>query len=227
MERKIRTFLCVVLAAMVVCTGCAASGQKETKKEAVKTLPKYEELSSLVGLTMEDVLKTKQWQQSDLTEAAIGSYETPLAVRYEEVAFNVQVGFDVFTEKLNTVSYVAEYTADAEGAANAVMAIAGKLEKELGKHDSTTHDSSELKKDALIALFKEKSVSRRYMWDLTTVATKEHAEYIKDLEGLDTHENLGRMLYCLALELSYNEQTQTAYIIISYGVRPKFHMNRT
>ena len=226
MKMKMRTFLCVVLAAVLVCTGCAASGQKETGKEAVKNLPKYEELSSLIGLSMESVLKEQQWQQSDLTETAIGSYETPLEVRYEEVAFRMQLGFDVYAEKLSTVSYIAEYTADAEGAAAAAMAMAEKLEEELGKHDSSTHDSSELKKDALIALFTEKNMSRRYIWDLTPVATVEHKEFIKALEGLDTHENLGRMLYCLALELSYNEQTETAYIIIRYGVRPEFHMNQ-
>lgn len=224
---KTRTLLCIVLATLI-CTGCATAGIKESKKEAVKTLPKYEELSSLVGLAKEDILIKQQWQESDLTEKSVGVYATLLDVEYEGVAFNVQLGFDVFAEKLNTVSYVTEYAGDAGAAANAVVAVAGKLEEELGKHDSTTHDSSELKKDALVAQFSgEKSWSRRYMWDLTTVASGEHTEYIQRLEGMDTHANLGLMLYCLALELSYNGEEQTVHIMIRYGVRPAFHMERT
>lgn len=224
MLKKIRKLTSLFMAAILVCSGCAGSGSDDGKKAAVKALPKYEELSSLVGLTKEAVLEKQQWQAADLTDLGTGTYTTPLQVEYEGVEFKtLQLGFDVYSEKLSTLTYLAKFTGDAEAAKKAFLAVAGRLKKELGKPDSTLDDISELTEDSIDKLLTgNKNDEIQYFWDMTAVATEENAVYIQQLNKDEA--NYGKLipfLYSLKLSLGYSAETQTAVISIRYGAIAK------
>lgn len=228
MKRLQRVFTVLTVLAMLLCTGCAPSGAAEGKAEQ---LPRYDELTALIGQSKEAVLNSLSLQEADLTEFAQYEYMTPIEVEYGDVKLKIKLVFTPLPDIdiLNGVSYVAVYQNEPERAAKEMLSTAKKLQTFLGESDSGNNyePAWEMSEDEIVeTISSKKTLSKLHYWYMTDKATDTMKSYMQKLKETDLYkqyESLGMNPgYLCELNLSAyiagTDEEASAYLMITYCI---------
>jgi len=109
-----KTFFKIAAGALlVIALLCACGSTNNTAKpENVKELPRYEELSALIGLSAEEVEQKVQWELTETELAYDYIYQTPIEVEFCDVDLRIDLADNPKVGKINSVLYRADYTND-------------------------------------------------------------------------------------------------------------------
>lgn len=162
---------------------CACSGTDNTAKpENIKELPRYEELSALIGLSVEEVKQQVQWELTETDPAYDDIYQTPIKVEFCGVDLRVELAEYPVVGKINSVLYRADYTNDNEKAAEDILKIAKHLGSTIGKDTQLTQwNLFEMTKEEVLEVLVD-NTARDIEWDITPVATQLQKEYMDSVQ---------------------------------------------
>ncbi len=196
---------------------CACSGTDNTAKpENIKELPRYEELSALIGLSVEEVEQKMQWELTETEPAYDYIYQTPIEVELCGVDLRVELAENEKLEKINSVLYRADYTNDNEKAAEDILKIAKHLGSTIGKDTQLTQwNLFDMTKEEMLEILGDNTAGD-IEWDITSVATQSHKEYM-ELHS-DWWKAKGRNIELIyGLEIRVNRVEDTVYLEIGVG----------
>lgn len=221
--KKIKAYISCVLAFLVLaCTGCAASGGKE--KSGSNGLPRYEELSALIGLAKADTLDALGLQEEDLVKVIDNQYKTPIVLEYAGFRFDVLLHFNAFEDSLGAIEYVSECSDRSEAARN-IHAIAKSLDSAVGKTSAVNSQNiSEMQESELAkAIGGDRDFYEINYWDITDGAGENINAYLKHVEGLEYWELIShhRARYYLTLEVVSGMDKNAVNVMLAYGIRPE------
>lgn len=222
--KKVNVFLvCLLFFAVLVCTGCGAS--KEKAGGGINALPRYEELSSLIGSTKADTLSALGLQEVDLVEVVDNQYKTPLVVEYAGARFDVLLHFNYYEDSLGRIEYLSECSDRAEAAKN-IQAIAKALDSAVG--NPTAANSQNIVEIPEAELAKAVGGDRDFAeinyWDLSDVAGKNisaYLQHVEDSEYWELYPFQHRARYYLTLEVYSGMDVDAVNVLLAYGIRPE------
>jgi len=213
-----KTFFKIAAGALlVIALLCACGSTNNTAKpENVKELPRYEELSALIGLSAEEVEQKVQWELTETELAYDYIYQTPIEVEFCDVDLRIDLADNPKVGKINSVLYRADYTNDNEKAAEDILKIAKYLGSIIGKDTQLAHlDFFEMTQEELLEAL-EKNSQYEIEWDITPVATQLQKEYMAHYS--DFWETKGRQLELIyGLEIRVSRIEDTVYLEIGVG----------
>ena len=204
-------------ALLIIALLCACSTTKNTAKpENVKELPRYEELSALIGLSAEEVEQKMQWELTETEPAYDYIYQTPIEVEFCGVDLRVELAENKKLEKINSVLYRADYTNDNEKAAEDILKIAKHLGSTIGKDTQLTQwNLFDMTKEEMLEVLGDNTAGD-IEWDITSVATQSHKEYM-ELHS-DWWKAKGRNIELIyGLEIRVTRVEDTVYLEIGVG----------
>ena len=209
MKRKVIRMVSLLLTLILLCTGCV------TPKKISTLFPHYEELSALIGLTMDEALEKMGWQEEDVPERWNLTYDIPVEAEISGVPVSVMC---VFLEKLTTIDYLAEFPDDMENAMKDTLRIIGEIGSALGEKvtwSDTEIDMFHITEAELQEIVEGRRFNKiQLQWDLSSAASSSTKKYMKELK-----EEPGYIMdpmYSLTLTLSRVEDT--VYLRLSVGV---------
>ena len=218
-----KTYFKIVISALLIiallCTGCGSTGDV-ANPENIKELPRYEELTALIGLSPEEVRQKVQW---DLTETELeydDMYQTPIELELCDVDLYIMLAENSMVGKIDSVLYCADYTNDNEKAAEDILKIAKHLGSTIGKNTQLQQwDLFEMTQEELLEMFEDR-LSREIEWDLSPVATQSHMEYMKLSSDVWASVNeVARLDLVYALEMKVTRVEDTIYLRLGLGPR--------
>lgn len=214
MKRKVVGMISLLLALMLLFTGC--KGQKAAKK----LLPNYEKASSVIGLTIEEVLEKTGWQKEDVASEEDILYYFPLGGEIDGVHFETESLLDSNFSKVMGVTYRAQLPEDAESAAESVWKVISAVNKTIGK-DAILVNSEFMeitKKDLQERMEKKRFRDEWVTIDLSELIKQNHIDYINETKNTDFWKNNYPeldMIYALQIHVYRSEGVN--YIELNLG----------
>lgn len=209
-----------VVLSVVVAVCFLTNPPAKAKPENIKELPRYEELTALIGLSPEEVEQKVQW---DLTETELeydDMYQTPIEVEICDVDLYIMLAENSMVGKIDSVLYCADYTNDNEKAAEDILKIAKHLGSTIGKNTQLQQwDLFEMTQEEVLEELNDERL-REIEWDLTPVATQSQKEYMELSSSVWESVNEGsRLVLVYALEMKVTRVEDTIYLRLGLGPR--------
>jgi len=219
----------IVVVSLITCAVVACCFLTDPKKEEEPIQPQkypgyYEQLTQLMGQPKAQVAKALGLEEYQLTERAanLSFYDTPLEVNYGGITFRIQLGFNLYEDKLHSFSYCAAYENDPESVAKDTLAVVKHIESTLGKpHPYGPERIAEMPEDKLHAsVSKEEGVLFQNYWDLSDQVSKTQKSYMDYLRTADYwREYRYKPCYFMTLSVSADSNLETGYITLAYSIR--------
>ena len=213
MKIKQISILCVVLLAIsLILVACGGTSQEFTHPE------NYNQLSSMIGKTKEDVCKELGIKENELQKTSVGLYMLPEEIKYSGQNFEVYLTFDVTmnqeTETLYGFWYESVFTDDTEQAAKLASELAEKL---VGKYKQwelyEVKNRITEQKELVDFLDTDEISTAAEALDLSKEASDNIKEYITNYNKEQEKE----IEYGLLLEVTQVDKSRTA-VTLKYGM---------
>lgn len=213
MKIKQINLLCVVLLAIsLMLAACGGTSQEFTHPE------NYNQLSSMIGKTKEDVCKELGIKEDELQKTSVGLYMLPEEIKYSGQSFEVYLTFDVTmdqdTEILYGFWYESVFTDDTEQAAKLASELAEKL---VGKYKQwelyEVKNRITEQKELVDFLDTDEISTAAEALDLSEEASDNIKEYITNYNKEQEKE----IEYGVLLEATQVDKSQTA-VTLKYGM---------
>lgn len=224
MKRKVIGMISLVLALMLLFTGC--TGPKAVKK----LLPNYKMASSLIGLTVEEVLEKTGWQEEAIKGEWEGTYNVPLGGEIDGVHFDTEMQLDS-QNKVMEVVYRAQFQDDVDAAIEGTWKVISAINKTVGEEtvivnsDFIEITKEDLRKSMEKKLFRGESV---YI-DLSEAAEKNHKDYMTETKNTDYWQKISPeldLMYLLRMSVSRTDGTTTVTLHLGPYADPYGHRQK-
>ena len=213
MKIKQINVLCVVLLAIsLILVACGGTSQEFTHAD------NYNQLSSMIGKTKEDVCKELGRMENELQKTSVGLYMLPEEIKYFGRNFEVYLTFDVTldseTEILYGFWYESVFTDGTEQAAKLASELAEKL---VGKYKQwelyEVKNRITEQKELVDFLDTDEISTAAEALDLSKEASDNIKEYITNYNKEQEKE----IEYGLLLEVTQVDKSRTA-VTLKYGM---------
>ena len=219
MKPYFRIIISALLIIALLCTGCSSTDDA-AKPENIKELPRYEELTALIGLSPEEVRQKVQWDLTETELAHDDMYQTSVEVEFCDVDLYIMLAENSMVEKIDAILYCADYTNENEKAAKDILKIAKHLGSIIGKNTQLEQwNLFEMTQEEVLEELNDERL-REIEWDLTPVATQSQKEYMELSSSVWESVSEGhRMVLVYALEMKVTHIEDTIYLRLGLGPR--------
>lgn len=214
----------LLIVGMLLCAGCAPSGDNVARAEEP---PRNDTMVDLIGKTKDEVLTFLSLEETDLTEFSLDTYKTPLEITYVGVKMHLLLQFGPIENVLNGITYMAEYQGEPERAAKEMLAVAKEIQGVFGTPDVGNNAPVwEMTESDIATAITKKNLSKEHTWFMEGPASNFMEDYINKLAETPLYKGYQEMnmkpgYRCNLLASAYTEEgedTPTAYLLLVYNI---------
>lgn len=219
MKKIIKRAMAFVMLVAVLMASAGCSGKVEHP-------PMYEQLSSVMGKSFNEVCKVLGFSEEDMTERADSFTSIPLTVEYAGVPFDVCL-YAWGEDGVSAFKYEAIYTGEPEKAAKAAAAVKNALMKEMEKVTTDEENSTGKKvelSEATEEVFEKwfsgsEDVITSVVWELTEIAEPEVQACLDKAKALYEEAGISSSPhFWLKFNIDYTPDTNEVAIRMNYNI---------
>ena len=206
-----------LLVITILCVGCNRANN-EPKPENIAAIPRYEELSALIGLSPDEAEQKLQGNLTETEPEYDDIYQTPITVELCDVTLYIQLAENSMVKKIDSILYCADYTNNNEKAAEDILKIARYLGDTIGENTQQEQwDLFEMTQEQVLEVFDGRE-QRVIEWDITPVATQSQLDYMELSSNVwETVKEGSRLDLIYGLELKVSNIEDTVHLQITIG----------